>query len=105
MAAITEMGQPLGKAVGNSLEVIEAIETLKGRGPADITELAEKLGGIMVYLGGKAESPDEGMKLAAQALKDGRGLDKLREFIAAQGEILMLRKIIHCSRSIVCKEN
>ena len=48
----------------------------------------------MVYLGGKAESPDEGMKLAAQALKDGRGLDKLREFIAAQGEILMLRKII-----------
>ena len=85
VAAITEMGQPLGKAVGNSLEVIEAIETLKGRGPADITELAEKLGGIMVYLGGKAESPDEGMKLAAQALKDGRGLDKLREFIAAQG--------------------
>ena len=54
VAAITDMSQPLGKAVGNSLEVIEAIETLKGNGPEDITELAEKLSGIMVYLGGKA---------------------------------------------------
>ena len=54
-AAITEMGQPLGKAVGNSIEVIEAIETLKGKGPSDITHLAEKLSGIMVYLGGKGK--------------------------------------------------
>ena len=85
VAAITEMGQPLGQAVGNSLEVIEAIETLKGRGPADITELAEKLSGIMVYLGGKAATPEEGYELTRQALADGRGLAKLREFIAAQG--------------------
>ena len=85
VAAITEMGQPLGQAVGNSLEVIEAIETLKGRGPADITELAEKLSGIMVYLGGKAATPEEGYALTRQALADGRGLAKLREFIAAQG--------------------
>lgn len=85
VAAITEMGQPLGKAVGNSLEVMEAIETLKGRGPADITQLAEKLGGIMIYLGGKAASPEEGCQMAESALKDGRGLEKLREFIAAQG--------------------
>ncbi len=55
-AAITEMGQPLGKAVGNSIEVIEAIETLKGKGPSDITHLAEKLSGIMVYLGGKGKN-------------------------------------------------
>ena len=60
VAAITEMGQPLGKAVGNSLEVIKAIQTLKGQGPEDITQLAERLSGIMVYLGGKAASPEEG---------------------------------------------
>lgn len=85
VAAITEMGQPLGKAVGNSLEVIEAIETLKGRGPADITELALKLSGIMVYLGGKAASPEEGMEKTRAALEDGSGLTQLRRFIGAQG--------------------
>lgn len=85
VAAITEMGQPLGKAVGNSLEVIEAIETLKGRGPDDITELAEKLCGIMVWLGGKAKNHEEGCRMAAKALRDGRGLAKFREFVLAQG--------------------
>lgn len=85
VAAITEMGQPLGKAVGNSLEVIEAIETLKGRGPDDITELAEKLCGIMVWLGGKAKNHEEGCRMAAEALRDGRGLAKFREFVLAQG--------------------
>ena len=85
VAAITEMGQPLGKAVGNSLEVIEAIETLKGKGPADITELAERLSGIMIYLGGKAKTPEDGLEMAKEALADGRGLAKLREFISAQG--------------------
>ena len=85
MAAITEMGQPLGKAVGNSLEVIEAIQTLKGQGPEDITQLAERLSGIMVYLGGKAASPEEGYAMTKEALRDGRGLAKLKEFIAAQG--------------------
>lgn len=85
VAVITEMGQPLGKAVGNSLEVIEAIETLKGKGPADITELAERLSGIMIYLGGKAKTPEEGLEMAKEALADGRGLAKLREFISAQG--------------------
>ncbi|MGN1413735.1 MAG: pyrimidine-nucleoside phosphorylase [Anaerovoracaceae bacterium] len=85
VAAITEMGQPLGKAVGNSLEVIEAVETLKGCGPADITELALKLSGIMVYLGGKASSPEEGMRMTEAALKDGSGLTQLRRFIEAQG--------------------
>lgn len=85
VAAITEMGQPLGKAVGNSLEVIEAIQTLKGQGPEDITQLAERLSGIMVYLGGKAASPEEGYAMTKEALGDGRGLAKLKEFIAAQG--------------------
>ena len=85
VAAITEMGQPLGKEVGNSLEVIEAIQTLKGQGPEDITQLAERLSGIMVYLGGKATSPEEGYAMTKEALRDGRGLVKLKEFIAAQG--------------------
>lgn len=85
VAAITEMGQPLGRAVGNSLEVIEAIETLKGNGPRDITTLAEKLSGIMVYLGGKASTPEEGFEMTGAALADGKGLAKLREFIGAQG--------------------
>lgn len=85
VAAITEMGQPLGKAVGNSIEVIEAIETLKGNGPEDITELAVKLSGIMVYLGGKASSPEEGQTMTKEALDNGRGLAKLGEFIKAQG--------------------
>lgn len=85
VAAITEMGQPLGNAVGNALEVIEAIETLKGNGPADITELAEKLAGIMIFLGGKAETPEEGHEKAKDALYSGKGLEQLRSFIAAQG--------------------
>lgn len=85
VAAITEMGQPLGKAVGNSLEVIEAIETLKGKGPEDITELALRLGGIMVFLGGKSKTPEEGHLMTTRALEEGRGLAKLAEFIEAQG--------------------
>lgn len=85
VACITEMGQPLGKAVGNSLEVIEAIETLKGNGPEDITELSLKLSGIMVYLGGKAENPEKGFEMTKDALDSGRGLKMLREFIKAQG--------------------
>ena len=85
VAAITEMGQPLGCAVGNALEVIEAIDTLKGKGPADITELAERLAGVMIYLGGRAQTPEEGHAMAADALQSGRGLAQLRRFIEAQG--------------------
>ena len=85
VAAITDMNQPLGKAVGNSLEVIEAIETLKGYGPEDITELSVKLSGIMVYLGGKADSPEEGTVMTREALKSGAGLVQLKRFIGAQG--------------------
>lgn len=85
VATITEMGQPLGCAVGNALEVIEAIETLKGNGPEDITELAERLAGIMIYLGGKADTPEQGHDMAAEALRSGKGLTQMRRFIAAQG--------------------
>ena len=85
VACITDMNQPLGKAVGNSLEVMEAIDTLYGRGPEDITELSVKLAGIMIYLGGRAETPEEGQKLAQEALTSRTGLTQMRMFIEAQG--------------------
>ena len=85
IAIVTDMNQPLGLAVGNSLEVIEAIETLKGRGPDDITELSLTLASYMIYVGEKAESPEEGYRMAKEALESGAGLKKLTEFIEGQG--------------------
>lgn len=85
VAVVTDMNQPLGKAVGNSLEVIEAIETLKGQGPRDITELSLHLSAMMVYMGKKAKSFEEGYEMVKDALESGKGLVKLEEFIKAQG--------------------
>ncbi|MDD3168816.1 MAG: pyrimidine-nucleoside phosphorylase [Eubacteriales bacterium] len=85
IAIITDMSQPLGLAVGNSLEVIEAIETLKGRGPKDITELSLRLASYMIYAGEKASSPEEGYQMASEALENGTALLKLTEFITGQG--------------------
>lgn len=85
VAVITNMEQPLGRAIGNSLEVIEAIETLKGNGPEDITLLSEALAGIMIYVGGMAESPEQGYEMAIESLKTGAALEKMRLFIQGQG--------------------
>lgn len=85
VAVITDMSQPLGNAVGNSLEVIEAIETLKGKGPEDITELSLRLAGMMIYLGGRTKTPSEGHIMAQQALHSGAGLEKFKSFITRQG--------------------
>lgn len=84
-AAITDMNQPLGYAVGNALEVKEAIETLKGHGPEDISELTVHEAGIMIMLGGKARSAEEGRRMAQEAVTSGAALAKLREMIEAQG--------------------
>lgn len=84
-AVITNMNQPLGFSVGNSLEVQEAVATLKGDGPADLTELCTVLGGYMLWLAGKTALPEQGMEIINQALKSGRALAKFREFVAAQG--------------------
>ena len=85
MAVITDMNQPLGCAVGNSLEVEEAIEVLKNRGPEDITELSVNLAGLMVYLGDMADSRESGKEKARQALENGSALEKFRELAAGQG--------------------
>ncbi len=85
VALVTDMEQPLGRAVGNASEVKEAIETLKGRGPRDITELSLTLAGVMIYIGGKAADMDKGRAMAETALGSGQGLSKLSEMIAGQG--------------------
>lgn len=85
MAMITNMDQPLGNAIGNTLEVEEAIDVLKNRGPEDITELCIALAGMMIYLGEKASSPEEGMQKACRALEDGSALSKFRDLVEGQG--------------------
>lgn len=85
VAFVTDMSQPLGLAVGNALEIIEAIETLKNQGPADITELSLKLAAYMVFLGQRAKSPEEGYEMALEKLHSGAGLQKFREFVEGQG--------------------
>lgn len=82
---ISDMNQPLGRAVGNSLEVIEAIDTLKGNGPADLMEVALTLATYMVYGAGKASSPEEAREMLLETVKSGKALDKMAEFVEAQG--------------------
>lgn len=84
VALITEMDRPLGNAIGNSLEVIEAVNTLKGYGPEDLTEICLQLSANMLYLAGKGDI-EECMKLAKDALSSGRALTKFREMVIAQG--------------------
>ncbi len=85
MAVISDMSQPLGEAIGNSLEVVEAIETLQGNGPADLTEMCMVLGSQMVVLAKKAESLEEARALLSEALASGKALEKFREMIRNQG--------------------
>ncbi len=85
MAVISDMSQPLGFAIGNALEVKEAIDTLKGKGPQDLTELCLTLGSQMVYLAEKASSVKEARQMLERALQDGSALEKLKIFIQSQG--------------------
>ena len=85
VALITDMDQPLGRAVGNSLEVIESIEVLAGGGPPDLRELSVELSAWMFYLGERVSSVEEGKRLAAEQIETGRAVDKFREIIHLQG--------------------
>ena len=85
IALITCMEQPLGAMIGNSLEVIEALDTLGGKGPEDLTELCRDLSAHMFVLGGRSESLEEGRRLYDEIIGSGRGLEKLGEIIRAQG--------------------
>lgn len=84
MAIISDMSQPLGNAIGNSLEVIEAIETLKGEGPEDLTELCLVLGSQMIVVGGKAETLEEARTMLKAVIQDGSALELFGKLIEAQ---------------------
>lgn len=84
-AIVSDMNQPLGYAVGNSLEVIEAIDTLRGAGPEDLRELCLSLGSLMLTLAGKAESAEEAGSILADVLDTGAALNKFADLVSHQG--------------------
>ena len=83
-AVVSDMDQPLGLCVGNAIEVEEAIETLKGKGPEDLLELCLTLGSLMAVASGKVKDKDEARNLLLSKLESGEALDKLAEFVRAQ---------------------
>lgn len=84
-AVITAMDTPLGRAVGNALEVIECLDVLKGGGPTDLIEVSVDLSARMLVLGGVAGDMSEGKRLACDAIASGAALEKFREMVEAQG--------------------
>lgn len=85
MAVISDMNQPLGNKIGNALEIEESIDVLKGKGPADLTELVLTLGSYMVVMGGKAKTPEEARRLLEQTITDGTAYDRFKAMVIAQG--------------------
>lgn len=85
MAVISDMSQPLGEAIGNALEVNEAIDTLKGEGPKDLTELVLVLGSQMVVLAKQAETLEEARAKLIEVIENGAALEKFKTFLANQG--------------------
>jgi pyrimidine-nucleoside phosphorylase len=85
VALLADMNQPLGQAVGNALEVKEALDCLQGGGPADFWAHCQEVATYMLHLGQKAGSVDEGREVATAARNNGRALEKFRQLVAAQG--------------------
>ena len=85
VALLTDMDQPLGKMIGNALEVIEVIEVLRGEGPEDLRELCLHLAGWMLHLGGISRTIAEGTQLSSRLISSGQALDKFRQMVELQG--------------------
>jgi len=85
IALITDMNEPLGNVVGNSIEMIEAVETIKGRGPDDLLEVTLSLGSYMLILGGKTNNFYKGKELLLEKIKQGEGLNKFKQLVSKQG--------------------
>jgi pyrimidine-nucleoside phosphorylase len=85
VALITLMEQPLGLAVGNAVEVAECVESLQGKGPADLVDLSIELAAEMVLMGEKARTIDEGRSLCRETIANGSALERFRRVVAAQG--------------------
>lgn len=85
IVVFTSMSEPLGYAVGNALEIKEVIETLKGHGPKDLTNLCLELGSHMLILGEKAKSSEEAIGVLKNVIKSGKAFDKFKELVEAQG--------------------
>ena len=85
VAILSDMNQPLGKAVGNSLELKEGLNTLRGNGPEDFREHCMVASGYMLALGGLAQNETQGKKMAEEALESGKSLLKFRDLVKAQG--------------------
>lgn len=101
VAFITDMGQPLGYAVGNKLEVIEAINTLNNNGPSDLTELCLEIGSAMVYNAELTDSLEEARKLLEKQIQNGQAHNKQEEFMTAQGGTLVnLDEFVHVKEII-----
>ncbi|MGL4774666.1 MAG: pyrimidine-nucleoside phosphorylase [Clostridium sp.] len=85
IAVVSDMDQPLGYAIGNALEIMEAIDTLNGKGPKDLLELALVLGSNMLILADRVKTEEEGRKLLLENIENGNAINKLKEFVKAQG--------------------
>lgn len=85
VALLTDMSQPLGNKVGNALEIIESVETLKGNGPKDLTELSLALAANMIHIGGVESSYAKSLKAAKNALKSGNAMRVFEDMIKEQG--------------------
>jgi pyrimidine-nucleoside phosphorylase len=85
VCVLSDMNQPLGHAVGNALEVVEAVEALHGRGPADFREHCLRISAHMLVIGSRADDLAQGRRMAERALDDGTAFDKFRVLVDAQG--------------------
>ncbi len=103
VARLTDMNQPLGRMVGNALEVNEAIDVLQGKGPADVRELTLALGADVLQAAGRFDTCEEAEQELAKQLSSGRALEKFREMVAAQGGDLEAARAVAPPREIVAR--